>query len=256
MNTIKPLEGKDLPFFYEEYRMPEAQKKFIAGKPFIDVPTLLEIGVALSMALLLAFFLKKIFLAPAYVPLYYITYRKGPKLGMFACMVFAFITTPLAMTSLPHPIVWIENPLEYLMVALAGFFPMRQGKSLSFKELFGKMGENGIISGFKSLKADFFGWLYDTRGIVISSILKYIVVILGSAVYVVAYMRLSYPGAVIFSIIMEWKSAFPGLIFCMVVVPVLVKYRMDFKDHRRLHEYNYQEAGNVPIDKSNDPKSK
>lgn len=218
------------------------------SKSYLDVQTILEIGVALSMALLLAFFLRKIFLAPASVPLYYITYRKGPGLGILACLVFAFITMPLAMANLPHPIVFLENPLEYLVVGIAGFFPMKQSKNTSFKDLFIIMSRNGICDGFKKLKQEFFSWLYDTRGIIISAILRYIVVVLGSAVYIFTFWRFEFLPSILASMIMEWKAAFPGLIFFMVVVPILVRYRMNFREYRKPHEYNFREASKVTDD--------
>ncbi|MCD6309203.1 MAG: energy-coupled thiamine transporter ThiT [Candidatus Eremiobacteraeota bacterium] len=232
--------------------MSSGSKNNPAGRAFLDVPAMLEMGVALSMALMLSFFLRKIFLAPASVPLYYIAYRKGPWLGMFTCLVFALITTPLAMASLPHPIVWIENPLEYMAVAIAGFFPMREEGIFSFKELFRKMSENGMTAGFKSLRKRFFGWIYDTRGIVMSSILRYIIVVLGSAVFFGTYTGLRGLNAIVFSMVMEWRAAFPGLIFFMVAVPILVKYRMDFRDRQRGgQQHKFREASDGNIDPAN-----
>jgi len=169
----------------------------------------IEMAVIVALALVFAFIpIRRWMLIPASLPIYYFAYRRGGKLGMLCGLIFAVLTLPRAFIDLPHPVVLLENPLEYLAVGMAGFFPMRfqTGEQKTPK------------TGF-----DFRGWIYDCRGIILSCCLRFAIIVLGSMVFYAYYFHFSYPAALVFSLVMEAKVFIPGLLLFMVALPWLLR---------------------------------
>ncbi len=147
-----------------------------------------------------------VFRIPASIPVFFISYRRGPKVAMAAAVAVGMMVLVIRPLYL-HPVVFIEAPLEYMMIALAGFFPPGMGKS-----------DNRVIK-----------WLHDRRGILIASLLRLGVTLAGSYIIYSYYFQATGPVIWAITLLDEGPLFIPFLIVAMVLVPLLVRY--DFLVH-------------------------
>jgi len=183
-----------------------------------------EMGLTLALALLFAFLpIRRWMLIPASLPLYFFAYRRGGKLGVLAGLLFSLLTLPRAFIDLPHPVVLLENPLEYMIVGLSGFFPMTRLGGLSLDDFKERLKTGGLKAAWKHLPALVRDWLFDCRGIVLTCVLRFGVILLGSGVFYAYYYHLGYPAALGFAFLLESRIFLPGLLCFMIAVPWLLR---------------------------------
>jgi len=183
-----------------------------------------EMGLALALALLFAFLpIRRWMLIPASLPIYFFAYRRGGRPGMLCGLLFSLLTLPRAFIDLPHPVVLLENPLEYLIVGLAGFFPMTKLSNPQNRELREELKNHGLGAAWKTLPALFWAWVYDCRGILLTCVLRFLTVVLGSMVFYAYYYHLAYPAALGMAFVLEIRIFLPGLLFFMLALPFLLR---------------------------------
>jgi thiamine transporter ThiT len=163
-------------------------------------------GMALAMSgmfLLLLGFLR----IPVSIPLFFLSYKRSPKIAMYVAIILGYMTL-LIHPLILHPIVFLESPLEYACIALAGYFPM----------------------GIKKFNTGWLQWLYERRGIIIGATLRFLVTFLGSFVIYSYYLQSTGPVVWLIAFLDEGPIFLPYLIFCMILIPFLVRYKYDIKE--------------------------
>lgn len=142
------------------------------------------------------------FRIPASIPIFFISYRRSPKVAMIAGIVVGFVVLLVRPLYL-HPVVFIEAPVEYLMIALSGYFPPQKGR---FK--------NSTVQ-----------WLFDRRGIFIAATLRFLVTLVGSYIIYSYYFQMHGPVIWGVSLLDEGPLFIPYILLALVLVPELTKYR-------------------------------
>lgn len=285
----------------------------------------IEMGVALAISAMFVLFLGGLRI-PASIPIFYLTYRKGPRIALFTSFVLGLLLLAVRPYWL-HPIVIIESPLEYMCIALAGFFPMIGPRSSLFemdditdwkkftdklikdntpavariREFLGekidaivsrinsgdeaarvemidslnillerrdlydeksfenisnnKKAKRYLKKGVKYLRREdlqsfnrlilesafpgfistagrnfILRWLYNCRGIVLAATLRFGVTFVGSFIIYATYLRSTSPLIWAIALLDEGPIFVPYLIFTMVLIPYLVRYRYDVKE--------------------------
>lgn len=166
----------------------------------------LEMGMALAISGMFVLLLG-VLRIPASIPIFFLTYRRSPRVAIYTAIIVGYlvlIVHPLIL----HPIVFIESPIEYVCIALAGYFPM-----------------GNRIFGNKVLQ-----WIYDCRGIIISSFLRFGVTLVGSFIIYSYYFKSSGPLIWLIAFLDEGPIFVPYLIFVMVLIPSLVRFKFDVKE--------------------------
>jgi len=166
----------------------------------------IEMGMALAISGMFIILLGALRL-PASIPIFYLSYRRNPRVAMFTGIILGLII--LVVKPIIHPVNILESPLEYLCIGLAGFFPM----------------------GERKFSNKFFQWIYDCRGIIIAATLRFIVTFTGSFIIYSTYLpHNSVTFRVIIAFLDEGPIFIPYLIFSMVLIPFLVRYKFDVKE--------------------------
>lgn len=166
----------------------------------------IEMGMALAISAMFVLFLGGL-RVPASIPIYYLSYRKGPRIALFTAFVLGLLLLIVKPYWL-HPIVLIESPLEYMCIAAAGFFPM-------------------IKTGSKTT---LFQWLYNCRGVILASTLRFIITLIGSYIIYSYYFQSSGPVIWALAFLDEGPIFIPYLIFSIALIPYLVNYNYDIKE--------------------------
>ncbi|MCE1247335.1 MAG: energy-coupled thiamine transporter ThiT [Firmicutes bacterium] len=166
----------------------------------------IEMGMALAMSgmfLLLLGFLR----VPVSIPLFFLTYRRSPKIALYVAIILGYMTL-LIHPLILHPIVFIECPLEYACIAIAGFFPM----------------------GIKKYENNILQWIYECRGVIIAATLRFLVTFVGSFIIYSYYLHSTSAIVWLIAFLDEGPIFIPYLIFTMVLIPRLVKYKYEIRE--------------------------
>lgn len=166
-----------------------------------NIETAMAIAISAMFVLTLG-----VFRIPASIPIFFIAYRRGPFVALasgFAVGLMVLLVKPLYL----HPVVFAEAPLEYMAVAVSGFF--RPGEKI-----------------FQSKTAQ---WFFDRRGIFIGGFLRFAITLAGSYIIYSYYFQTG--GLFIWAIaLMDEAPLFiPYLLLTLFLVPMLVKH--DFQVH-------------------------
>ena len=170
------------------------------SQPNHKIRFFIETGMAVAISAMFVLFLG-VFRIPASIPIFFISYRRGPRVAMAAAVavgMMVLLVKPLYL----HPVVFIEAPLEYLMMPWQGIFPR----------------------GDRTFENKITGWLYDRRGILISSLLRLGVTLIGSYIIYSYFFQLTGPVIWTITLLDEIPLFIPFLIVAMVLVPMLVRY--------------------------------
>lgn len=166
----------------------------------------IEMGMAIAISAMFVLLLG-IIRIPASIPVFYLSYKKGPRMALFAGAILGLlmlVVKPLII----HPVNIIESPLEYMCIALAGYFPM------GIKQFSGKTAQ----------------WIYDNRGVVLGATLRFLVTFAGSYIIWSYYLKSTGPVIWLIALMDEGPIFIPFLLFSMVLIPYLVRYKIDVKE--------------------------
>ena len=166
----------------------------------------IEMGMAIAISAMFVLLLGMLRI-PASIPIFYLTYKKNPRVALFTGAILGILMLLIKPVIL-HPINFIESPLEYMCIAVAGFFPMGDRKFTS-----------------KTVQ-----WLYDNRGVVLGATLRFIVTFIGSYIIWSYYLKSSGPVVWTIALLDEGPIFVPYLLFSMVLIPYLVRYKIDVKE--------------------------
>jgi len=166
----------------------------------------IEMGMALAISAMFVLLLG-VLRAPASIPIFYLTYRKNPRVAMFTAVILGLLMLVIKPVII-HPVNFIESPLEYMCIALAGYFPM----------------------GDRKFASKITQWFYDNRGVVIGTTLRFLVTLIGSYIIWSYYLRSSGPVIWLIALLDEGPIFIPYLVFSMVLIPYLVRYKIDIKE--------------------------
>ena len=99
-------------------------------KPIFETKILSEIIIFVALAGALSFISHSFFSLPqggsinlGMVPILWLALRRGPKIGIFAGVVFGFVDFALTPSTIVHPVqLVLDYPLAFACLGLAGFF--------------------------------------------------------------------------------------------------------------------------------------
>jgi thiamine transporter ThiT len=170
------------------------------GPPRYRMGPFLETAMAVAMAAMFVLTLGALRI-PASIPVFFLSYRRGPAVAALAGVAVGLMVL-LVRPMYLHPVVFLEAPLEYAVIAVAGFFPP------------GKEKRGGLLP-----------WLFDRRGIILAAFLRFAVTLVGS--YIIYSYYFSARGGLIWAIAFldEGPLFVPYLILATVLIPYLTGYR-------------------------------